>query len=544
MVGFEQFCKDISDEGKRRKLYDAASELYDFGSYESFSKKLGFGSAPAAAPAPASASAPTQADEPYDPVQGAAMLGAAQESINRFGVQGATGMANLNRLADYYTPEAAKRREVLRNTGAAGRHSVMGVAAALPDATAPSGGEGGDEAPKDFRGPVLHEVRRNADGSESPVWMMPDGSLSENRLEAEQAEASARQERMRGNEGFTLGGKLHFERERLAEIRRRKAARQEELRQEETVRSEAKSGLERFAAGLQASESGVQGVGALGAVYTADSEYRALAAAERASEERIGKLTRTNDVERGKDVGFWRGFGDTALDPRSYTGIPGLRDALRGHALKAKVESGAPLSEGEKLMLATEADNAATGDVDNWRYNAGAMTGYMPAFAMDIALMGGTDAPSVLAPRLLAWASKRVPKLVSRKAGRFFTKVIGALPEDIGRSIVGVNTVQAASTASDIVERVTGTVRHDEDGNYSYEGAQGLLEATLQAEGDRTIELYSEMSGKYLDAVGRYFKSKFVTRAIAAADRKGLEGLRKSTGHGCRALVFRVLSVR
>ncbi len=39
---FEQFSKDIEDEGKRKKLYDATSKDYDYGDFDSFSNQLGF----------------------------------------------------------------------------------------------------------------------------------------------------------------------------------------------------------------------------------------------------------------------------------------------------------------------------------------------------------------------------------------------------------------------------------------------------------------------------------------------------------------------
>ena len=43
MGPYDEFVKDLEDEGKRRKLYDATSEDYDLGTWEDFSKQLGYG---------------------------------------------------------------------------------------------------------------------------------------------------------------------------------------------------------------------------------------------------------------------------------------------------------------------------------------------------------------------------------------------------------------------------------------------------------------------------------------------------------------------
>lgn len=48
MGSYEQFYTDIQDDAKRRKLYDATSEEYDYGDYDKFSNQLGFGATPKA----------------------------------------------------------------------------------------------------------------------------------------------------------------------------------------------------------------------------------------------------------------------------------------------------------------------------------------------------------------------------------------------------------------------------------------------------------------------------------------------------------------
>ena len=75
MGSWEQFCSDLNDENKRRKLYEATSEEYDMGSWDSFSQQLGYGTASQAS---ASASAQTERNEAADSGHGAGSGGFAE----------------------------------------------------------------------------------------------------------------------------------------------------------------------------------------------------------------------------------------------------------------------------------------------------------------------------------------------------------------------------------------------------------------------------------------------------------------------------------
>ncbi len=65
MGTYEQFCADLSDEGKRRKLFDATSQDYDLGTWDNFSQQLGYGQAEQ----PKSSPSPTPPQEPWRPTE-------------------------------------------------------------------------------------------------------------------------------------------------------------------------------------------------------------------------------------------------------------------------------------------------------------------------------------------------------------------------------------------------------------------------------------------------------------------------------------------
>lgn len=116
----------------------------------------------------------------------------------------------------------------------------------------------------------------------------------------------------------------------------------------------------------------------------------------RETEELIKNLEEQKDRENGVDVGFWRGFGRTMGDVRTWDfGMGDMADAMTMmNADKLKDDNA---TEGEReshdmwmgaIHEKQQAEERYGGNADFWN-RAGIMTGYMPSFMLDFILTGG-----------------------------------------------------------------------------------------------------------------------------------------------------------
>lgn len=312
----------------------------------------------------------------------------------------------------------------------------------------------------------------------------------------------------------SVNGKLRQAVKERDEISSMLAARGEELRKE----YEDKSIFQKILTGIQHAEGGYHD-NAL--ETTKDDKYMKLSAALRQKNEQIAELENQKAREQG-DSGFWRSFGKTVADPYTWLQAPKIADAVA----MAGAKSGA--SEEDDILLQSTFENQQTqaeyaGNADFWE-RAGMMTGHMPAFMIDFMATGGgfkgMNALSKLGTKLATKAvGKEVAEQVAKDGilsyiknngvkglGRFATdwtiKALGTTADDLLiRAPLMTNTVQAASTASDIIERKLGNVEQNEDGTYSFGNDKGLGDAIWQGEANAIIENYSEMFGAHLDPV-------------------------------------------
>ena len=340
------------------------------------------------------------------------------------------------------------------------------------------------------QGAQFYGLTRDSEGNIIPQWQMPDGSITTSFSEADRSVSAARQERNR-LDNLTIAGQLRRERKRLEELQRRQQEK-------------------RYAAGKEATENGVPynpyARSAFNAVAS-DPEADALGVAIRQSEERIKKLERQKDQEQGKDVGFWRGFGDVVSDFRTWDlGMSDMKDALVQKKTSDKIEKGEQLNESERRMMQRLSDNQGTGDVDNFWNRAGVMTAEMIPFMLDFAMMGGASSGSSAISRgltayMMKGTHKVLPKVARNKVAQWSVKVLGTMPEDLVRAGVMTNTVQGMKTGSDIIGRKLGDVVQNEDGSYRFENDKDWGSAVWQSEANNIIENYSEMFGTHLEGV-------------------------------------------
>ncbi|MBD5284831.1 MAG: hypothetical protein HDS29_00955, partial [Bacteroides sp.] len=509
MGTYEQFCEDIQDETKRKKLYDATIQTYDYGDYSKFSSQLGFGSQ-VAIPSPTPAT-PVEEVKPEKetskpkqqagwsptPMQKAFMTGQAQSSVNRFQSQADASLEQLRNASEYY------------NRGGA------------------------------FSGnkPVKGDARYNEDtGKIEQTYLTPTGTVTTDKAAAERETRA-----FNGYvENMTVSGQLRRAGRDLQELHRKREERAEAIH--EKWAEEQKKNTAPLAAvlGAQTYAPSIQ----------SDPEYRALTAAIHQAEKRVQTLQHESDRQDGKDVGFWRGFGEVVGDIKTWDfGYSGLMDAMTmldatsepSPNRRAKTEA---QKEAEQTMLeqtyeAQQAE-AAYGKNDSFWNRAGVMTGEMLPFMLDFAIMGGSKSGTSLVTRnldaiLLRSLHKAAPKVARKKAVQWTTKALGAMPEDLlYRAPLMTNTVQGMKTASDIIDRKLGKVEVGVDGTYDFSNNKSWGSAIWQGEANTIIENYSEMFGTHLEGVlslktaGKLadtFGAKRLSGILARASNSELAGI-------------------
>ena len=353
---------------------------------------------------------------------------------------------------------------------------------------------------------------------------------------------------------MSVGGQLRRAHRRLEELKSKREERAKEVHEEWAKDyEENKAPL----AAVLAAQTYVP-------LQQSDRENSALDVAIRQTEELIKDLEEQKDREQGIDVGFWRGFGRVVGDFRTWDfGMSDLRDALT--MMHAEDLKGENATEGEReaydhMMGAIyehqQADELYGGNASFWN-RAGMMTGYMPSFMLDFALTGGGyDAINVAGKATTKGAVKVIGKEAVEQmtkqgfksyvkanglkgfgqyAGNWTIKALGTTADDLLiRAPLMTNTVQAGSTAADIIDRKLGDVVIDENGNYDFSNDKTWDDAVWQGEANAIIENYSEMFGAHLDPVmslGNMSKlanvigAKRLGSVLAKADAGALGGI-------------------
>ena len=299
-----------------------------------------------------------------------------------------------------------------------------------------------------------------------------------------------------------------------------------------------------------------------------DNENRALALAINQTKDLIEKLEDQRDREQGIDVGFWRGFGRTAGDARTWDfGLGDMLDAIT--MLNADQLIGENATEGEKEayneMMRSIYDSQVAGQRYDQNANfwnrAGVMAGYMPSFIVDFVLTGGgfkgintaSKAASKAATKALgkeaiknmsemgvkSYIKQFGAKGLGQEVANYTIKALGVTADDLLiRAPLMANTIQAGKTGSAIIENKLGDVTIDDDGSYQFSNDKSWGEAAWQTEADQIIENYSEMVGTYLDPVlsganigklANVFGAKRLSGMLAKADAGALGRISRQT---------------
>lgn len=238
---------------------------------------------------------------------------------------------------------------------------------------------------------------------------------------------------------------------------------------------------------------------------------------------------------------FFRGMYDAAKDTGFLTG--GASDLINAGSLlatKQDLDNGVHTEAGDMLMQQAVKNSDAQsqyGDNQGWMYTGGVITTNMAPFMVQIGSAGFSKGMSNAIGKVVQGAASKVALGTMEKAtgiagahiANYIGKVTGLTTKAFGKAIqygiVGAaqaNTVGLGNVANDVVNRYTGQVYQDEQGNYKFgtfdsdgklvhEGGEDFLTALVKGEAAQTIEFATELAGGGIDAVGTALKN-FVTK--------------------------------
>lgn len=238
---------------------------------------------------------------------------------------------------------------------------------------------------------------------------------------------------------------------------------------------------------------------------------------------------------------FFIGMYDAAKDTGFLTG--GASDLINAGSLlatKQDLDNGVHTEAGDMLMQQAVKNSDAQsqyGDNQGWMYTGGVITTNMAPFMVQIGSAGFSKGMSNAIGKVVQGAASKVALGTMEKAtgmagahiANYIGKVTGLTTKAFGKAIqygiVGAaqaNTVGLGNVANDVINRYTGQVYQDEQGNFKFgtfdtdgklvhEGGEDFLTALVKGEAAQTIEFATELAGGGIDAAGTALKN-FVTK--------------------------------
>lgn len=471
MESEEDFRKNLSDSTKRKAAYDAlVKEGYEMEPFEEFENNIGFGKIQTPAPEPA-----VQTEQAWQPTE--------QEKAEM--------IASTNRMMQNVETQIQDANERVDNIQEYGLNPGLQT----------------KEGKMQFN---------PENGKLEKTYITPLGNKTTSKPLAD-----IESFRYRQAADMSIGGQLRKANLRLQELKAKQAERASEVHKEWVEETEKN----------KAPLAAILGAATYTPRQQSDKENSALRVAIRETEELIKNLEEQKDRENGVDVGFWRGFGRTMGDVRTWDfGMGDMADAMT--MMNADKFKGDNATEGEResydMMMGAihekqQAEERYGGNADFWN-RAGVMTGYMPSFMLDFILTGGGfNGLSTFSKGSTKVAAKVIGKETAEKMaqqgfksyikengvrglGQYATdwtiKALGTTADDLlVRAPLMTNTIQAGKTVSDIIDRKFGDVVVDENGNYDFSNDKTWGRAIWQGEANAIIENYSEMFGAHLDPI-------------------------------------------
>lgn len=471
MESEEDFRKNLSDSTKRKAAYDAlVKDGYEMEPFEEFENNIGFGKIQTPAPEPA-----VQTEQAWQPTE--------QEKAEM--------IASTNRMMQNVETQIQDANERVDNIQEYGLNPGLQTKEGKMQFNPENG-----KLEKTYITPLGNKTTSKPLADIESFWYRQAADMS-------------------------IGGQLRKANLRLQELKAKQAERASEVHKEWVEETEKN----------KAPLAAILGAATYTPRQQSDKENSALRVAIRETEELIKNLEEQKDRENGVDVGFWRGFGRTMGDVRTWDfGMGDMADAMT--MMNADKFKGDNATEGEResydMMMGAihekqQAEERYGGNADFWN-RAGVMTGYMPSFMLDFILTGGGfNGLSTFSKGSTKVAAKVIGKETAEKMaqqgfksyikengvrglGQYATdwtiKALGTTADDLlVRAPLMTNTIQAGKTVSDIIDRKLGDVVVDENGNYDFSNDKTWGSAIWQGEANAIIENYSEMFGAHLDPI-------------------------------------------
>ena len=471
MESEEDFRKNLSDSTKRKAAYDAlVKDGYEMEPFEEFENNIGFGKIQTPAPEPA-----VQTEQAWQPTE--------QEKAEM--------IASTNRMMQNVETQIQDANERVDNIQEYGLNPGLQTKEGKMQFNPENG-----KLEKTYITPLGNKTTSKPLADIESFWYRQAADMS-------------------------IGGQLRKANLRLQELKAKQAERASEVHKEWVEETEKN----------KAPLAAILGAATYTPRQQSDKENSALRVAIRETEELIKNLEEQKDRENGVDVGFWRGFGHTMGDVRTWDfGMGDMADAMT--MMNADKFKGDNATEGEResydMMMGAihekqQAEERYGGNADFWN-RAGVMTGYMPSFMLDFILTGGGfNGLSTFSKGSTKVAAKVIGKETAEKMaqqgfksyikengvrglGQYATdwtiKALGTTADDLlVRAPLMTNTIQAGKTVSDIIDRKLGDVVVDENGNYDFSNDKTWGSAIWQGEANAIIENYSEMFGAHLDPI-------------------------------------------
>lgn len=471
MESEEDFRKNLSDSTKRKAAYDAlVKDGYEMEPFEEFENNIGFGKIQTPAPEPA-----VQTEQAWQPTE--------QEKAEM--------IASTNRMMQNVETQIQDANERVDNIQEYGLNPGLQTKEGKMQFNPENG-----KLEKTYITPLGNKTTSKPLADIESFWYRQAADMS-------------------------IGGQLRKANLRLQELKAKQAERASEVHKEWVEETEKN----------KAPLAAILGAATYTPRQQSDKENSALRVAIRETEELIKNLEEQKDRENGVDVGFWRGFGRTMGDVRTWDfGMGDMADAMT--MMNADKFKGDNATEGEReyydMMMGAihekqQAEERYGGNADFWN-RAGVMTGYMPSFMLDFILTGGGfNGLSTFSKGSTKVAAKVIGKETAEKMaqqgfksyikengvrglGQYATdwtiKALGTTADDLlVRAPLMTNTIQAGKTVSDIIDRKLGDVVVDENANYDFSNDKTWGSAIWQGEANAIIENYSEMFGAHLDPI-------------------------------------------
>lgn len=250
-------------------------------------------------------------------------------------------------------------------------------------------------------------------------------------------------------------------------------------------------------------------------------EYRDLQAAKRKIDDAIVAVERNKNNDN-----FVEAAGTTLGRGRTWAfGIPELIDAVAMSDLSQKdLSKTENITEGERQLLnAQNALNYAQSEYskdDTFWQKSGDIFANMFPFMLDIGIGKGIGMVGKLSSLGTKLGTEAAAKVGAKGLASKFMRYTGTAIGDIAASTALANTVQGAKTASNILERSTGDLVIDDNGNYLFSNGENIGSAIYKGEMSEIIENFTEMRGDHvfdqgLNKIGTWLGKKFGIGAVS-----------------------------